>query len=705
MKIGFLLLFVALLALHAQTSAKADAEAQAAQKALTEGASAGIPIPASVNVADSVNIEAVMLPEPIARRVFGGEVARNYAVIEVNISNRSNDASFIVHSLFIDLKDWGLAGPMGVTGVRGLTGAQKRPYQSRGSPLEVASVEYRIVRGEMLDRQPWTGRNLGLRTITVLGAIGTAFAFPFTTDVVKGIGAWNGALVPGFAALFPDGMQGQLDRVSDYGFRNNKVIPQQAADILIAFFPIKRFLTPSLEKIFRSSPALFFNPLLMIIDPQTRPILEPVLSQVFGSDEAIDKALQDLLGAYAMLDRVKLANDQERLDRADERVRRANAALIRDEALIEQDKDNPNADPAVAAKHKETYKADQEDLKERQNARDAAKAVVDTDLKPLTDNQLYRLLGSLSLNNVHVVVSGSMTVDVDNIPPIIASIDCKGADQPEFWAEPGDHTCVIHGSFLASGTPVIAEAAALGLTVGAVPEGSGDGVLNVKLTLTKPVPPKTVLTFQVTKKNTQGATMESTKFPYPVPDYTLPPPTISEVSTSGSTVTVKGTNFFTPVAVTAHAVTPSGIADQKIENPARTLTQIQFDDKGFAPACWQVQVRVGSAEAPPSSDKPPKDQFAVAPVPTIASAVLTDSKLTVTGTQFVNLEECGAKLSFEVLSDASGANPQGINMPELSADGRQATLTMPMLAAGAKWKEVHVLVNSKPAATAPITTK
>ena len=425
------------LVLYGQTSAKADAEAHAAQKALNEGASAGIPLPASIDVANNVNVEAVMLPEAVARRVFGGEIAKNYAAIEVNISNRSNDASLIVHSLFIDLKGWGLAGPMGAMGARGLTSPAGKPYRSYGSPLEVASVEYRIVRGEMLDRQPWTKRNVGLRAITFLGAVGTAFAFPFTTDVVTGIGAWNGAVVPGFSALFPDGIQAQLDRISDFGFRNNKVIPQQAADILVAFFPIKRFLSPTLEQIFLKTPALFFNPLLMIIDPKTRPLLEPVLLKVFRSDKAIDDEFTSLLDAYAKLDQTQVANDQEQLDRADVNVRRANTAVINDQTLVDQDKENLKVDQALAARHKQALDADQKDLESQQKARDAAKAKVDGDLKSLTDNKLYKLLGSLSLNNVHVVVSGSMTVDVDNIPPIITSFDCNGNDQAaNIWGEP-----------------------------------------------------------------------------------------------------------------------------------------------------------------------------------------------------------------------------------------------------------------------------
>src|SRR5208283_4936867 len=186
-------------------------------------------------------------------------------------------------SLLIDVSEWELAGGFG----RRVSRKPVKSYESRASAQEVSSVEYRIVRGQLLDAQPWSARNITTRALQVLGTIGTAYAFPFTADVVKGIGAWNGAVVPGAEVFWPDGMVGQLNRISDYGFRNNKIIPQQSADIVVAFFPIDRFLTPSLRNIFLNSPALFFDPFLMTIDPKTRKSLAPVLRNVFVDDATI----------------------------------------------------------------------------------------------------------------------------------------------------------------------------------------------------------------------------------------------------------------------------------------------------------------------------------------------------------------------------------------------------------------------------------
>ncbi len=202
-------------------------------KQITDAQTAGAPLSATINVADNVNIEAVMLPKDIARGVFGRKVADSYAVIEVNISNRSNDAALILQSLYIDLSQWGFAGPLGGAKDQDC-GQPGKTYVSCSQASQVASVEYRIVRGQMLDAPAWTTRNWALRAMQAMGSIGVAFAFPFTKDVVAGIGAWNGAVVPGYQSLFPDALEGQIERISDFGFRDNKVIPQQSSDIVVS---------------------------------------------------------------------------------------------------------------------------------------------------------------------------------------------------------------------------------------------------------------------------------------------------------------------------------------------------------------------------------------------------------------------------------------------------------------------------------------
>jgi hypothetical protein len=711
MKTARSLLLVAVASLHGQTSPKDAATAAAAQKSLTDAASKGTPIPATINVSEKVSIEAVMLPWEIARHVFGRVVSKNYTVIAVNISNRSNDAGLIVHSLFIDLHDWGLAGPMSAALTIGGMSRPAQPYEKEGTPLEVSSVEYRIVRGEMLDKQPWTARNTGLRIIQAMGSIGATFAFPFSSDIVKGIGAWNSAVIPGFEALFPDSTQAQMDRVSDYGFRDNKVIPQQSSDILIAFFPIHRFLTPKMKEVFLENPAVFFNPILMAIDPKTRQQLLPFLAAALvpkkdsaQAADIIDTLCKELLKKFSDVQAAVAAlTVQYKEDLA--LVEKAQAALTQAQAVVHQDGDS--AASALVAEHSRAVEDAQQKLDNLNQQAGKDKSSLERAWLPLTSLPLYNLLGSLSLNNVHVVVRGIMATDINNVPAALTSITCTNDSQPAaIWGAPGDRACVIHGSFLTDGTPVIAEAATLGITVGAVTTGSTDAALNIKLTLTRPVPAGTVLTFQITKKNKQGNTVESMKLPYTVPEYG---PSITSVAAKDTTVTVTGTNFSdttaSPLAVTAHAVvTGRVVADQKIAKPTLTgATGIEFDDKGFASACWQVQVKVGAAAAPASTTKPPKDQFAIAPTPKIDTATLEGVELTLAGSEWYDLTACGgAPLTFEVLSDAEGAKAQAIAKATFSADGAKVTFDMPTLASGAKWKEVHALLGGKQVATAQI---
>lgn len=699
--------------LSGQNSPKADAAAQMAKNTLQQGATAGLPMSASINVADNVNVEAVLLPFSIANRVFGKDVAENYAVIEVNISNRSNDAGLIVQSILIDLQDWGFAGPTSSgPSVGGVSrSSQPKPFQSAASPLEVSSVEYRIVRGEMLDRQPNTWRNLSLRSIQALGSIGVAFAFPFTKDVATGIAAWNGAVVPAFQALFPDGLQAQMDRVSDYGFRNNKVIPQQSADILVAFFPIRRFLTPALEDIFKKSPALFFNPILIALDPEGRKAAKPLLKTLLK--DVSDTDFENMLKEYSA---VSVSQAQYDLDLA--KVESSEAAVAADQAAISQDSAN-KANPATVAQHGQSLTSDQTLLGTWETRRDNDKQALDKAVYALAGNTLYGLLGSLSLNNVHLALRGIMTVDVNNVPGIITSIDCNksGDTSTLIWAESGDLTCQMHGSFLASGTPVVAEAAKFGLTVGTIATGSTDALLNFKLTLPKPLDPQTPLTFTVTKKNKQGNTVESSKFAFTVPDYVLPAPSITKVDIGGSdnsTVTVTGADFYdtpkSPLTVNAHVTAPQGAKDQPVAKlTAQTLTQLQFEASTFPSGCYQVQVKSGSQLDKASTDKPPKDEFPWFLNAKIDFATLSGSTLTVALDQLFNLPDCGSTLTFRVVSDVASAAPSVINNPQFSTDGKTATLTVPALPSGAKsWKSVEALINGKPmtpAVTASITAK
>jgi hypothetical protein len=650
-KMLVVVLFAASL-LHGQNSAKAEAAAHEQKKTLTDAASAGAPLPATINVADNVNIEAVMLPREISRRVFGKHVADNYAVIEVNISNRSKDAALILQSLFIDLSNWGLAGPLSSgVGAAGLTRtSQAPPFQAQSSASQVASVEYRIVRGQLQDAQPWTTRNVALRAIQVLGTIGTAFAFPFTADVVKGVGAWNGAVVPGFQTMFPDGMEGQLNRISDYGFRNNKIIPQESADIVVAFFPIERFLSPSLSAVFLNSPSLFFNPLLMAVDPVTRKLLRPILLNVYSTDDNVKKASDQLLAAIAGAEtaRAVVEQDSSAIQAKQLALAEAGAAITSDEAKgnagdLATDKALRDSDEATLGSLREQLAKDTDTL--------AGKT---RDLKSIS---LFGVLSTYSLNNVHITVSGVMTVDESAVPPTIEAT-CFDKPSADLWTVAGDKTCSITGKFLSNGDPKIADAAKLGISdIAVVSKSSTDQLLTFTYKLKAPLDSPVTFDLIVSKPGKDGKTVESMKY-HVSSAYTLEAPTITSVTQKDKTVSVAGTGFYsTPKNAFKAMVRPIAAKDDKSDVPVKTtaaesstaftLDTSKFDSTKVAPGCYFVVAMVGTLPSEASKDKLKID---AAPKITAATLLSGGKSVQVTGEQLVDTKDCGGtELEFELL--------------------------------------------------------
>jgi hypothetical protein len=477
-------------------------DAAAATTAVDDAAKKGFPLTSSsTDVTGNVSVEATLIPAKVATTVFGKEVANNYAVIALTISNRSSDDSFIVHTIFIDYSQWLLSGsselasqvlclenevassgakPSDTGTANGESGDNQkdkkkcsgnllRSWQQQTWPNQISTVETRIVRGELLDRQPWTTRNWVLRALQGAGSVAAGFTFITNNqNWIRGIGAYNAHFIPAAQNFWPDATVGQMNRISDVGFQVNKVIAKQSSDIVVAFFPIDRFLSPGLRQVFLQAPAVFFSPYAMLLDPK-RPklvdkILNPILSQAAGTDEK-------------------------------------DTCREKDKSLCERNKFLGHL-PAIAA-----HVCDK--LAAKKNPANAA--ATDPLIDSLTDSekkdllkacQIASLLDRTSLNTVRVIVGGTMTVDVNKVPPQITDIQIdQDKDGTAKWKKGDTLTGVIRGSFLSGATPSITKPENM-LQAAAVGKDSTDTELHITVTPSQDLgADTTTLTFQVSKKS------------------------------------------------------------------------------------------------------------------------------------------------------------------------------------------------------------
>ena len=233
-----------------------------------QGVALSVAVPASSR--SLVSVQAVMLPYAINRELFSKHIADNYAVVVVNVGNHSHDAALVMQGLYLDYSKWALSGSAGRSGSLGTL------------PGQVSSVEYRIVRGELEERDAKSVRNWIVRTLEFAGSVagGTTFAYGALSSIPKYISMANGVGIPGFQKLWPDPLITRLNRISDFGYRVNRVVPRESSDVMIAFFPIDRFLTPKLKTLFIRQPALFFNTGLALMDPN--PEMTAILERVSG---------------------------------------------------------------------------------------------------------------------------------------------------------------------------------------------------------------------------------------------------------------------------------------------------------------------------------------------------------------------------------------------------------------------------------------
>jgi hypothetical protein len=650
-----------------------------------------LPVHINGNVEPNVTAQAVLIPRVDARRIFGKEIADNYAVIEVNVGNKSGDAALIIHGIFIDYKNWALSGSSGPSTAAALgdpARATAEPFQASTIPSQVASEEYRVVRGQLLDAQMWSKRNWTMRILTFAGNLAGAYAFSINEEgIVKGLNAFSGVVVPGIREVWPDGTIEQLNRVSDFGYQANKVIPRQGAEVIVCFFPIDRFLTPGFKKLFLKSPALFFAPLQMLVDKKLKNDADGIVKSL-DSGLSVDELRQSLPCS----------------------LRATRGSLVG-----QAGDDNTFAavmDRNAAATCRKEFGIDEVDDRNKKGGKILQVKDDDESRKGFKKLLVLDFISQMSLNNVSVTVDGVMTLDTTTMAArpdglkFDSVINCGDDKSVCFWgntaAEDGVRTGSLTGAYMTGGSVVIAEASDLGITeLKTVNEGSTDQSLRFSFKLTKPVPPNTPLHFVVQKVQTGAPgtalrTINSLPREYGV-GYTPERPKVTGVTQEGNKLTVTGGNFLDAPPTYPLVVKLRSPAGEELE-VKRDKVQVEKDgekmlvtiDDDLAPAgCWSVEVSVGVGGTLLAMEEGPDcDCFVVLPKPKLDKAEVQGNLILLTGEDLIDTGLCGGKgmpLNFQLIKEREEDKPRRATIRGLKVTRDGAALALPDEAKTGKW--------------------
>jgi len=604
------------------------------KKLFDDAAKNGNGLQTRITVNGNVHVQAVLIPRVDANRIFGKEIANNYAVIELNIGNKSPDAALIIHGVFIDYSEWPLSGSSRSVAI---ADRSSDSYQESNFPSQVASVENRVVRGQLLDAQSDTWRNRLMRWLTLAGNLAGAFTFSINEQgIVKGIAAATGVGIPGVATAWPDRTIDQLNRVSDFGFHSPKLVPKQGSEVIVCFFPIDRFLTPGFRNLFLKSPALFFAPGLMLADKSVEKDVNAIVVDLGLNPKELRKSLP----CYEIVAH-KQRNDP------------AYPICLQSFALHE----DPKTGILSVIVEPATEKAG--------------------NLKKFENFMAINFLGSVSLNRVTITVDGVMAVEINDVAARIDEVEfspvegCGDQKTQCFWTDlsagDGVRKGIIHGAYLKGAELKLAEVSALSIDdVKPLTEESTDDALHFSFKLTKRLSSQTKLHFAVTKEekrsdNVTPRKLESNTWEYLV-DYPTSGPSVGKASLSSTNkeLTVTGQSFLPDPKVTVRS------EGEELEVPSDLIKDLVKDkftitDVTKIPnihgGCWDVHVEVNGVFSNNSS------KFEIEPNPTIDSVKREGKVVTLEGKDLFDSTSCGGNVTFKFVETGSTTaitlKPQG----------------------------------------------
>jgi hypothetical protein len=363
-----------------------------AAKVMKDAAKKGFPLTSSTDVTGDVSVEAVLIPARIGKTVFGKETSSNYAIIALTISNRSPDESFMVHGVFIDYSQWLLSG--------GLPYSAPQPFptpKKREDPMP-----------------PWQQSTLGIQIDSVENGIvrrGLPDREPWTNRnwVLRALqGA--GSIATGVTLV-----TSRQSRIRGIGASNGSAIPAARAfwpDATVAQinrisdfgFQVNKAIPKQSSDI-----VVAFCPINRFVPPDLAPLFVSSPSVLFAPlASSLDPKVSARIGRYIKA----VLNDAEIKNWMDH-----------EHQVMSGQCEVPKANAASAA------------------SGSLQKAC-----------QTAELVSRLSLNVVRVRVSGTMTVDVNKVPPHVREVDLgsRADKDASFWKKGKKLTGVIRGSFRAA---------------------------------------------------------------------------------------------------------------------------------------------------------------------------------------------------------------------------------------------------------------
>ena len=608
-------------------------------------------------VSGSIGVTAVLLRQASVKRLFGAAIEKAYAVVQLTISNKNPDAAFVLHSAYIDTSQWALGG--GSQGFGPVSASNpddpNEMARSGGSPNRIASVESRIARGELLDAQQWTGRNWTVRLLTLAGSLASGYSFAFKeAGIGKAIASFNGNLVPGVAVAWPDSTVAQQNRISDFGYQTNKVIGKENSDVIVCFFPIDMFLTPSWKDTFLKTPALLLSPFQLLGKPYETKLAD------LGLKDAQILAMRDLLPCYSKIFEPK----------------------------IKESKANRENFPLLLEANDAIVKGCREEIKDPKN-KDALEKL--------------NYIGRLGIQNIGIYVDGIMTVNIDVVPASIDQISFDGdPTKTDFWAKAGEKKGSVECRFCEGGVISLLEADKLGITKVTTEAGADDKHLSFSFTTSKAIDVGTLLHFVITKKSADPKKspqeVKSPAFSYVV-GYTIAAPTITSVSVTDGKVAVAGSGFFNlPNNALTALLQADGNKDKDIPvklADGQPSDQLSFDvPSDLPPGCWNVRVKVN--QMPAAAPNTAASKILSSAKPTLTAATRSGDHIAVTGTQLVDTSACGgAAITFQLMKGEKGVPVSAASTLQSATTARVA---LPPAVKTGKWT-LQLLQGATPGAS------